>query len=159
MAFGATSKYESRDVIMKKFEDYGGICDCQSTRDTFLYAASVDSRGLEATIDILGDVVLRPQITEEELEVTRMAINYELEDAHLKPDQEPLLVEAIHAAAYRGNTLGLPKLCPEENIEAINRKTLMTYLRTYHSPERMVLAGVGVDHDQLVEYAQVQIIA
>ena len=48
---------------MKKLEEFGGICDCQSTRDTFLYAASVDSRGLEATIEILGDVVLRPQIT------------------------------------------------------------------------------------------------
>ena len=155
MAFGATSKFANRDEIMKKFEDYGGICDCQSTRDTFLYAASVDSRGLEATIDILGDVVLRPQITEEELEFARMAIRYELEDAALKPDQEPLLVEAIHAAAYRGNTIGLPKMCPEENIDTINRKTLMTYLKTYHSPERMVLAGVGVDHDQLVELAEV----
>jgi len=154
MAFGATSKFASRDEILKKFEDYGGICDCQSTRDTFLYAASVDSRGLEATIDILGDVVLRPQLTEEELESTRMAIRYELEDAQLKPDQEPLLVEAIHAAAFRGNTMGLPKLCPEENIDAINRKTLMTYLKTYHSPERMVLAGVGVEHDQLVELAE-----
>ena len=156
MAFGATSKFASRDEILKKFEDYGGICDCQSTRDTFLYAASVDSRGLEATIDILGDVVLRPQLTEEELESTRMAIRYELEDAQLKPDQEPLLIEAIHAAAFRGNTMGLPKLCPEENIDAINRKTLMTYLKTYHSPERMVLAGVGVEHDQLVELAEVR---
>ena len=35
------------------------------------------------------------------------------------------------------------------------RRTLMTYLKSYHSPDRMVLAGVGVDHDQLVEVAQV----
>ena len=84
-----------------------------------------------------------------------MAIRYELEDAHMRPDQEPLLLEAIHAAAYRGNSLGLPKMCPEENIESISRKTLMTYLKSYHSPDRMVLAGVGIDHDQLVESAQV----
>ena len=66
---------------------YGGICDCQSTRDTFLYAASVENRGLEATIEILGDVVLRPRITEEELELTRQTIRFELEDIHLRPDQ------------------------------------------------------------------------
>ena len=59
LAFGATSKFESRDAIMGQLEKYGGICDCQSTRDTFLYAASVDSRGLDATVEILGDVVLR----------------------------------------------------------------------------------------------------
>lgn len=155
LAFGATQKFENKDEILKKLELYGGICDCQSTRDTFLYAASVDSRGLEATVDILGEVVLRPKINEEELEVSRMAIQYELEDANLRPDQEPLLVEAIHAAAFNKNTLGLPKMCPPENIISIERQTLMTYLKSYHSPDRMVLAGVGVDHDQLCEFAQV----
>ena len=38
-------------------------------RDTFLYAASVDSRGLDATVEILGEVVLRPQITDDELKM------------------------------------------------------------------------------------------
>lgn len=154
IAFSSTSKFDYKDDILQKLEMYGGICDCQSTRDTFLYAASVENRGLEATIEILGDVVLRPRITEEELELTRQTIRFELEDIHLRPDQEPLMVEAIHAAAFRGNTIGLPKICPEDNVDVINKQTLMTYLRNYHSPSRMVVAGVGVDHDQLVELAQ-----
>ena len=54
-----------------------GICDCQSTRDTFLYAASVDSRGLEPTVEILGEVVLRPQFSPEELEMCEMTIRWE----------------------------------------------------------------------------------
>ena len=33
----------------------------------------------------------------------------------------------------------------------MTRATLMNYLSNYHSPERMVVAGVGVDHDELVE--------
>ena len=102
----------------------------------------------------IGDVVLRPRITDEELEFVRHAIRYELEDISLRPDQEPLLVEAIHAAAFKGNTLGLPKICPEENIDSISRQTLMSYLRSYHTPDRMVVAGVGVDHDELVEFTQ-----
>jgi processing peptidase subunit alpha len=141
-------------MYFNRLEKYGGICDCQSTRDTFLYAASVDSRGLEATVEILGDVVLRPKITDDELEYTRSAVQFELEDASLKPDQEPIMVEALHAAAFAGNTLGLPKLCPGENLVSINRQVLLKYLSTYHAPERMVLAGVGVDHDALVEAAQ-----
>ena len=31
----------------------------------------------------------------------------------------------------------------------------MNYLSNYHSPDRMVVAGVGVDHDELVDVAQV----
>ena len=57
-------------------------------------------------------------------------------------------------AAYRHNTLGLPKLCPPESIEAIDRSTLYTYLHNYHSPDRMVLAGVGVEHQTLVDLAK-----
>jgi hypothetical protein len=33
---------------------------------------------------------------------------------------------------FRGNTLGLPKICPEENIGAIDRQTLYTYLSAFH---------------------------
>jgi len=154
LAFTSTSKYGSKDEILQRLEKYGGICDCQSTRDTFLYAASVDSRGLEQTVDILGEVVLRPEFTPEEMQLCEMTISYELEDISMRPDQEPLLVEKIHAAAFKNNTLGLPKICPEENIGSISKQTLYTYLAAFHRPERMVIAGVGVDHDQLVEAAQ-----
>ena len=57
---------------------------------------------------------------------------YELEDLEMKPDQEPLLVEQIHAAAFKHNTLGLPKICPEENVGKISRQTLYTYLKAFH---------------------------
>jgi processing peptidase subunit alpha len=67
------------------------------------------------------------------------------------------MLEAIHAAAFANNTLGLPKMCPKANVEsAINRPVLMNFLKSYHTPDRMVLAGVGVDHDLLVEAAQVR---
>eukprot|EP00095_Tigriopus_kingsejongensis_P010365 maker-scaffold2236_size18378-snap-gene-0.7 protein:Tk10365 transcript:maker-scaffold2236_size18378-snap-gene-0.7-mRNA-1 annotation:"mitochondrial processing peptidase alpha" len=150
LAFGSTQKFQNNDEIQSRLEKYGGICDCQSTRDTFLYAASVDLKGLDTTVEILGDVVLRPNITDEELEYTRMAVQFEVEDAGMRPDQEPLMLEAIHSAAFTNNTLGLPKMCPTENVARINRNTLMKYLSTYHVPSRMVVAGVGVDHDQLV---------
>ena len=123
---------------MSHYDCTPGICDCQSTRDTFLYAASVDSRGLEPTVEILGDVVLRPQFSEAEMEMCEMTIRYELEDIAMRPDQEPLLVEKIHAAAFKNNTLGLAKICPEENIGAISRQTLYTYLSAYH---RSVVSG------------------
>jgi len=154
LAFHSTSTFSSKDDILQRLEEYGGICDCQSTRDTILYAASVDSRGLEPTVEVLGDVVLRPHFSPEEMEMCEMAIKFELEDLDMRPDQEPLLVEKIHAAAFKHNTLGLPKICPEENVGKISRQTLYTYLKAFHRPERMVVAGVGINHDLLVEATQ-----
>ena len=137
-----------------RLEQYGGICDCQATRDTFLFAASVESGGLEATVDILGEVVLRPSFPDEEVEYARAAVAFENEDIAMRPDQETLLTEAVHAAAFSGNTLGLPKFAPTESLDKIGRDVLHNYMSQYHTPDRMVLAGVGVDHDRLVAAAQ-----
>lgn len=65
-----------------------------------------------------------------------------------------LSFQSFSQAAFRDNTLGLPKFCPEASIPLINRSTLYTYLKNFHSPERIVLAGVGVDHQSLVNVAK-----
>lgn len=135
-------------------EQHGGICDCQSSRDTFVYAASAGSRGLETVTRLLAEVVLRPQLPDDEVGLARQAVEFELDTLNMRPEQEPLLMDMIHAAAYRDNTLGLPKLCPAANSGQIDRATLLAYLRQHHTPERMVVAGVGVDHDEFVRHVE-----
>ena len=58
---------------------------------------------------------------------------------------------AIWQAAYRDNTVGLAKICPPENITEIQIPKLLSYMKHHHGPERLVIAGVGVDHDALVK--------
>lgn len=57
-------------------------------------------------------------------------------------------------AAFRENTVGLHRFCPVENLAKIDRKVLHSYLKNYYTPDRMVLAGVGVEHEHLVECAR-----
>lgn len=154
LAFQSTQSFGEKDVIFKELEQHGGICDCQSSRDTFVYAASADSRGLDSVSRILADVVLRPKLANEEVDMARQAVKFELETLGMRPEQEPILMDMIHAAAFRDNTLGLPKLCPPENADQIDRDMLLNYLKHHHSPDRMVLAGVGVPHDDLVRLAE-----
>lgn len=150
LAFNSTIEYPEKDIILKELEKHGGICDCQSSRDTFIYAASADSRGLDQVTKVLGEVVMRPQLKIEEVDMARQAVLFELESLHMRPEQEPILMDMIHAAAYRDNTLGLPKLCPSTNAPKIDRNMLLTYLKHHHTPQRMVVAGVGVNHDEFV---------
>ncbi|KAG7477323.1 hypothetical protein MATL_G00092650 [Megalops atlanticus] len=154
LAFSSTAQYGSKDEILLTLEKHGGICDCQTSRDTTMYAVSAEAKGLDTVVGLLADTVLQPRLTDEEIEMTRMAVRFELEDLNMRPDPEPLLTEMIHAAAYRGNTVGLPRFCPMDNVERIDRTLLHAYLRSYYTPERMVLAGVGVEHDQLVSCAR-----
>ena len=110
-------------------------------RDTLIYAVSANRKGLPAVVDLLSEVTLTPNITDDELVAARQAIAFELQSLDMRPDPDPLLMEMIHSAAYRDNTLGLPKICPPESLELINRDDLFTYLHNYHTPDRMVLAG------------------
>lgn len=203
-----------------------------------MYAVSAEVKGLDTVVGLLSDAVLQPRLLgkstfipnakstwggqrpvlsemnfvclDEEIEMTRMAVRFELEDLNMRPDPEPLLTEMIHAvspiiclhpatrvlyeskpmnswpfknqlfmyaaaggcwlglvvvpklnwgvhcfqAAFRGNTVGLPRFCPVENVDKIDKGVLHSYLRNYYCPERMVLAGVGIEHEQLVECAR-----
>ncbi|XP_065225475.1 mitochondrial-processing peptidase subunit alpha [Planococcus citri] len=150
LAFNSTVNYESKDAILKELEKYGGICDCRSSRDAFMYAASALREGLDPVMKVIADAVLRPKITHEELTEAQETVRYELESLHSKPDQDLILMDLIHAAAYRDNTLGLPKLCPEKNLLIIDRETIFTFLKNYYDPSRIVVTGVGVNHDDLV---------
>lgn len=154
LAFSSTARFDSKDEILLALERHGGICDCQTSRDTTMYAVSADSKGLDTVVGLLADVVLHPKLTGEELERARMAVQFELEDLSMRPDPEPLLTEMIHEAAYRENTVGLHRFCPPENLAKMSREVLHAYLRNYYTPDRMVLAGVGVGHEQLVDCAR-----
>ena len=89
-----------------------------------------------------------------QVELERRSITFELEAVKNGPHSDMWTTDLVHQAAYRSNTLGLPSLCPEENICKIDREELMDYLATYYHPSRMVLAGVNVNHDLFVELAR-----
>ncbi|VDM48713.1 unnamed protein product [Toxocara canis] len=89
-----------------------------------------------------------------QLDDARLIVRFENEDMSSKPECEALLTDWIHEAAFNGNTLGFSKYCPSQNVDKIQREHLFTYMKQYHSPDRMVVAGVGVDHEVLVDAAR-----
>lgn len=153
-AFKSTDKFSSREQILEHLSHVGGTIDCQGSRDLMVYAVSVVNEHLETSVDLLGEVVLRPHFTESEIQETANRISFELQDMSFDPERKVQLGEMIHAAAYGNSTLGLPKMCPEENLDKISSGLMYNYLKHNHTPDRMVLAGVGVEHERLVELAQ-----
>ncbi|CAG5130337.1 unnamed protein product [Candidula unifasciata] len=153
LSFGTTPLWSDRDRILQDLEKVGGICDCQGSRDTLVYAASARTHGLDTVLNILSDVTLRPLFPDDQIDHARKAIGFEIEAMHMDPNPESLLMEMIHSAAYHGNTLGLPRICPPENINIITRPVLYAYMNERHHPKNTVIAGVGVDHEKLVQLA------
>ena len=68
-------------------------------------------------------------------------------------------------AAYRDNTFGLPRMlidyCADDaditkgtGYEQITPGDIKQFIASHYTPDRMMLAGVGVDHEQFVELAE-----
>ncbi|CAD6184449.1 unnamed protein product [Caenorhabditis auriculariae] len=150
LAFGATNRFPSRDEIHSVLEKSGGIIDCQSTRDTFLYAGSCHVTGVDAVVEVLANAVWMPLLQQDEVEEAKMITLYEIEDMTRKIECEPLITDWIHQAAFKGNTLGFSKFATSETLPKITSRDVATYLSQMHSPPRMVVAGIGVDHDAFV---------
>lgn len=146
--------YKNRDHVLQTLEKYGAICDCQSGRDAIVYALSCRRSGLPQILHLLADTLYRPLYQDFEIEQVRRSVEFELEDLNTRPDPEPLLAEMLHYAAYQRGPLANPKICPEENIEKINKEDLYFFQKALYKPERTVLTCIGTDHQKFVEMAK-----
>jgi len=151
LGFLSTQKYPSREHVMKQLETHSAICDSQTSRDITVYALSADSRGIRPMMELLGDAVFNPLLSEEEIQQAKTSVMYEMEDMQMRPEQEGLIMEMIHAAAWSNNTLGNPRFCPAETAGSISRNDILRFMKRNFTPDRIVVSGVGVEHKELVD--------
>ena len=102
-------------------------------------------------MDLISETVRNAAFLPEEIEAQRDAASYELREVVSKP--EMYLPEVLHEVAYDGKTLGNPLLCPENRIDLIDEPAMRAYIKDWYRPERMVIAGAGMLHEELVELA------
>lgn len=117
-----------------------------------MYQSSHFTSATPSAISLIADAVRRPLFLPEEIDAQRDAAAYEIREISAKP--EMILPEILHQVAYQNNTLGNPLLCPEERLLHIDRELLKEYVRTWFRPDRMVVAGTGITHHDLVKLVE-----
>ncbi|SPO45000.1 probable mitochondrial processing peptidase alpha chain precursor [Moesziomyces antarcticus] len=151
LAFKSTTNRSSQQMT-SEIEALGGNVMCSSSRETIMYQSSVFNKDVPAVLSILADTILNPLLSPDELDMQREAAAYEIQEIWSKP--EMILPELLHTAAYQGNTLGNPLLCPIESLEQMTADNLRNFMSTWYRPERIVVAGSGMPHEQLVELSE-----
>ncbi len=102
-------------------------------------------------MSLIADTVNNAALLPEEIDAQREAARYELREVSSKP--EMIIPEILHDVAYSGRGLGNPLLCPEERIDLIDGQAMRAYMKEWYKPERIVIAGAGMPHEELVELA------
>ncbi|KAJ2999831.1 Mitochondrial-processing peptidase subunit alpha [Globomyces sp. JEL0801] len=163
LTFKSTRDFAS-DQLTHELELLGGQFASNTTRDLISYQASVFSKGVEKLMHVLSQIVLYPKYDVDELNEAKENTLWELED--LQWNNELSLPEKLHQVAYRSslnpfsgdlndvNTLGRTMRIHPQQMDSINVNNLRQFRDTWFTPDRMVVAAVGINHDDFVLLAE-----
>ncbi|WWD18944.1 hypothetical protein CI109_103400 [Kwoniella shandongensis] len=151
LAFKSTDKHTDAEMTTL-IDSLGSQITCSSSRETIMYQSTVFPQSLPLALELISSTIRHPLMLPEEVAAQKDAAAYEIREIWAKP--ELILPEIFHTVAFRGNTLGMPLLCPESQLNVLGEREVRGFMKDWYRPERMVIAGVGMPHEELVMLAE-----
>jgi predicted Zn-dependent peptidase len=152
MLFKGTAQFPSAQAISQAIEGVGGVLDAATDKELTVYSAKIASKHFDLAMDVLCDMVRRPQLDPRELEKERRVIIEELNMYRDSP-QEWVGVLADEAL-WPDCPLGREVAGTRASVEAVTRAQMDAYRRAHYLPGNLVLTAVGdVEHAQVVDAA------
>lgn len=151
LAFKSTGSRTS-DEMLESLESLGGNIQCASSRESLMYQSASFNSAVPTALGLLAETIRDPLITDLEVQQQLETAEYEIREIWSKP--ELILPELVNMAAYKGNTLGNPLLCPQERLAFIDKNVVQKYRNTFFHPERMVVAFAGVGHEEALRLTE-----
>eukprot|EP00178_Gracilaria_changii_P017641 TRINITY_DN502_c0_g1_i2.p3 TRINITY_DN502_c0_g1~~TRINITY_DN502_c0_g1_i2.p3 ORF type:complete len:477 (-),score=88.33 TRINITY_DN502_c0_g1_i2:6146-7576(-) len=156
----ARSKYR----ITRDIERTGALFAASAARETIAFSAEGMREKLPEMLSVLTESAVTPLTTActegspewdlamEEINAQTAVIKDELKSFASEPNGQ--VTEAIHAAAFHGNTLGLPLVAEERKLSHMNPATVNDFISDNFTPDKMVVSAANVDHSALVELSE-----
>ncbi|RWS05427.1 cytochrome b-c1 complex subunit 2-like protein [Dinothrombium tinctorium] len=150
-AAGFSTKKSTIFGITRNLEHIGGFLTATATREDMIYKLGNSRQYSESNLGYLADTVTRPAYKPWELE--DFAYRMETECEQLKINREAALIELLHKAAFRGG-LSNSLYSPDYMLGHHDHNMLMEYFNDYYLSKQMVVVGLGLDHDYLVDFVE-----
>ncbi len=148
MVFKGTPTRTTKDLALA-LETLGGSLDAWTSREHTSYQARVLDEHVEQAADVLADLIFRPLLRQNDLDLERKVVLEEISTVDDTPDD---LVFELHGAELWGShPHGYPILGTRETVTALTPGDLRAlHNRAYH-PGNVVLAASGnIEHDELL---------
>jgi len=153
MAFKGSTQRTQRQLEIQ-VENMGAHLNAYTSRELTCYYAKCFKQDLPTAVNILSDLIQNPILEQRAINNERGVILRESEE--VSKQLEEVVFDELHATAFQNTPLGMTILGTEQNIRTITRTQLREYIDTHYTAPRIVLAAAGgVDHEQLVELADV----
>jgi processing peptidase subunit beta len=142
----------TREQIEKEAENMGAHFNAFTSRETIAYLARSHKADAKRCFDMMADILQNSKFAEENIEVERGVILSEYEDVDKQPRE--VVMEKLHAAAFRDQPLANEILGTEDDIRSITRDDVLEFYRSHYvAPNMVVVASGDVKHDEVVSWS------
>lgn len=127
--------------IANGIESLGGYINAMTDKESTCYYVRVPAEYLERGIDILSDMVFRPEFKLTEIEKEKQVVLDEL--SGVEDYAEDWIGDLFEEHLFKGHPLAWPVIGKRETIEAFDLQHLNDRVAIHHHPERILIAITG----------------
>jgi predicted Zn-dependent peptidase len=154
MVFKGTARRSAREIALE-LEARGGSLDAYTSRDTTAFQARVLDADLPRALDVLTDLVRRPALREQDLDLERNVILEEINTVQDTPDD--LVFDLTAEALWPDHPYGYSILGTRETVTALSATDLRRLHDTAYHPANCVIAAAGnLEHAALLDLVAAQ---
>jgi predicted Zn-dependent peptidase len=143
----------SARAISEAIEDVGGELNACTEREGTSFTATVLAEHVPLAVELIADLVLRADLSPDELEREKDVVLQELGEARDTPND--IIFDELWSAAFEAQPIGRSILGDEASIERIGASDLENWRAAQYRGSNLILVGAGkVEHDALVALAE-----
>src|ERR1700680_4839562 len=149
MVFKGT-KHRTAEQIARQVDSIGGNMDAFTSKECICFNVKVLDEHVPVALDILSDLVLYPNFTDEDIARERGVI---LEEIKMDEDNPDYLVHEIFTQNFwKDHPLGKPILGTKETVKKFEREAVLDTYSHRFAPGNIIVAAAGhLNHDQFVD--------
>jgi predicted Zn-dependent peptidase len=152
ITFKGTQAYPSSRAISEAIEGVGGAFNAATDRESTVYWVRVPRREATRAMDVLGELIVRPTLDEQEIDQERTVIIEEIRSYLDDPAERCQIL--FQQAMFGTGPLGREICGDEAGIRAIPETTIRDFWGTMYRPANTVVAVAGdLDHATAVDLA------
>ena len=141
MAFKGSPKYKTQLDVAKTVEGIGGVWNAGTSEEYIIYFIKAEAKHLPLLIDVLSEMILRPNLRNEDIEGEKGVICEEINMYEDDPKDKVVLLS--NKITFSGNPLSRNVAGTKSLVKGFNRKDFVSYREQFFVPKNMVLCVSG----------------
>ncbi len=152
LTFKGTADYPSSRAISEAIEGVGGSFNAATDRESTVYWVRVPRREAERAMDVLGELVVRPRLEDDDIDQERTVI---VEEIRSYLDDPSEYVQILFQQAMFGDGALGREICGDEaGIRSLPSGTIRDFWQIAYRPANTVVAVAGdLGHEEAVALA------